>query len=194
MMQKVYGDECLSRSIIYEWFVQSKGQGGLNDEERFGRSTSAANDENGQFVREFIKKRARTFVALHKNKIEYIQRLNSSNFYECYRSIYIFWAMRDNAPADRSMLITDFFTKSSILNINHSPYSPDLAPCNFYLFRKLHLAMKEKGYANIKDIRRSTTAILNTISTDKIKMSFNLLLDRAKRCIYPKWDYFEWNK
>ena len=52
--------------------------------------------------------------------------------------------LHDNAPAHRSTLITDFFTINGILTINHSPCSPYLAPCNFYLFRKLYLAMKGK--------------------------------------------------
>ena len=34
-------------------------------------------------------------------------------------------------------------------------------------------------------------AILNIISTDEIKMSFNSLLDRVKRCIEFEGDYFE---
>lgn len=36
--------------------------------------------------------------------------------------------LHDNAPSHRSTLVTDFLTKKRILTINHSPYSPDLAP------------------------------------------------------------------
>ena len=56
--------------------------------------------------------------------------------------------LHDNAPAHRSTLITDFFTKNVILTINHSPYSPYLAPYNFHLFGKLYLVMKGKRYVD----------------------------------------------
>ena len=72
----------------------------------------------------------------------------------------------DNVPAYRSTLITDFFTKNGILAINYSPYRPDLA-------------MKGKRYAELEDIQRSMTAILNIISTDEIKVFFNSLIDCA---------------
>ena len=49
-------------------------------------------------------------------------------------------------------------------------------PCDFYLFDKLHLSIKGKRYADIEDIKWSTTAILNIISTDEIRISFNSLL------------------
>ena len=45
-------------------------------------------------------------------------------------------------------------------------------------------------YADIEDIQWSMTAILNIISTDKIKMFFNSLLDRSERCIESKRGLF----
>ena len=50
--------------------------------------------------------------------------------------------------------------------------------------------MEGEHYVDFEDIQRSTTAILNIISTDKIKMSFNSLLGRAKRCYQSEGDYF----
>ncbi len=42
----------------------------------------------------------------------------------------------------------------ALLPINHSPYLPDMAACNFYLFGKLHLAIKGKRFAAIEAIKR----------------------------------------
>ena len=99
--------------------------------------------------------------------------------------------LHDNALAHRSTLITNLLTKNGILTINHFPYSPDLVLCNLYLCGKLHLAMEGKRYTDIEDFQKSTTAMLNIISTDEIKMYFNSLLDHAKRCIEFEDDYFE---
>ena len=43
----------------------------------------------------------------------------------------------DNAPAHTSLLVRDFLAKNNTVIMPQSPYSPDLAPCDFFLFRKL---------------------------------------------------------
>ena len=60
MLHKVYRDECLARSTIYEWFKRFKeGWEDLNDE-CLGRPRSALNEENVKIVRKFIKKEAKS--------------------------------------------------------------------------------------------------------------------------------------
>lgn len=107
------------------------------------------------------------------------------------RPEYHWRLLHDNAPSHRSTLVTDFLTKNHILTVNHSPYSPDLAPCDFYLFGKMHLPMKGKRYADVAAIQKDCTDILKAITADELKHSFDMLLDRAKRCIESEGDYFE---
>ena len=99
--------------------------------------------------------------------------------------------LHDNAPAHRLTLIIDFLAKNHILSVNHSAYSPDMAPCDFYLFGKLHLAMKGKRFAPVEAIQKACTDILKDISVNDLKHSFEKLLDRAKQCIEARGDYFE---
>jgi histone-lysine N-methyltransferase SETMAR len=37
----------------------------------------------------------------------------------------------DNALAHDALRVCEFLTKNSLTNMNHAPYSPDLAPCDF---------------------------------------------------------------
>ena len=46
----------------------------------------------------------------------------------------------DNAPAHRSFKISQFLAKNNMTVIPHRPYSPDLAPCDIFLFPKLKLS------------------------------------------------------
>ncbi|UYV80207.1 hypothetical protein LAZ67_18002011 [Cordylochernes scorpioides] len=48
----------------------------------------------------------------------------------------------DNAPAHTSLLVRDFMAKNNTLMMPQPPYSPDLAPCDFFLFPKLKRPMK----------------------------------------------------
>ena len=42
---------------------------------------------------------------------------------------------QDNAPVHNSILVTDYLTKMSIKTVPPPPYSPDLVPCDFWLFQ-----------------------------------------------------------
>ena len=48
----------------------------------------------------------------------------------------------DNAPAHVAQLIQNFLAKHGIENIQHSPYSPDLSPPDFFLFPKNVISSK----------------------------------------------------
>ena len=42
--------------------------------------------------------------------------------------------LHDNAPAHTSAIVTAFLKKEKVIVLPHPPYSPDLAPCDFFLF------------------------------------------------------------
>ena len=61
IVQKVYGDECLSRRTIYKRFKRFKeGREDLNDDKCSNRPKSAVNEENVKIVPEFIKKESKS--------------------------------------------------------------------------------------------------------------------------------------
>ena len=46
----------------------------------------------------------------------------------------------------------------------HTPYSPDLALCDFWLFPKVKMTMKGKRFESIQDVETATTAQLKTLT------------------------------
>ena len=46
---------------------------------------------------------------------------------------------QNNAPVPNSILVTVYLTNMGIKTVSQPPYSPDLAPCDFWLFPKLSL-------------------------------------------------------
>uniref|UniRef100_A0A0K2URM5 Putative LOC101236796 [Hydra vulgaris] n=1 Tax=Lepeophtheirus salmonis TaxID=72036 RepID=A0A0K2URM5_LEPSM len=49
------------------------------------------------------------------------------------------WILHDdNAPSHRTTIVSEFIAKDAINTIDHPPYSPDLAPCNFFCFPNLN--------------------------------------------------------
>ena len=50
---------------------------------------------------------------------------------------------QDNASVHYSILVKDYLTKMGIKTVLHPPYSPDLAPCDFWSFPKLIVVMRQ---------------------------------------------------
>ena len=63
------------------------------------------------------------------------------------------------------------------------PYSPDLAPCDFWLFPKL----RGCGYETIEEIKEAVTKVIDTLTQE----AFQKLLERYNKCIAAGGDYFE---
>ena len=55
----------------------------------------------------------------------------------------------DNAPAHASLLIRSHLAKQTSV-VPHPPYSPDLAPADFFLFPKLKTTLKECRFQTIE--------------------------------------------
>jgi len=62
----------------------------------------------------------------------------------------------DNAPAHIAVLTQQFLAANKIPVIPHPLYSPDLAPCDFFLFPKMKLKLKGRRFDTIEDIQAET--------------------------------------
>ena len=49
---------------------------------------------------------------------------------------------QDNAPAHNALSVKQFLANKNITVLKHPPYSPDLTPCDFYLFPKIKSVLK----------------------------------------------------
>jgi hypothetical protein len=48
--------------------------------------------------------------------------------------------------------------------IPHPPYSPDLAPCDFFLFPKMKLKLKGRRFDTIDEIQAESQRVLDTLT------------------------------
>ncbi len=77
-------------------------------------------------------------------------------------------------------------TKMGIKTIAHPPYSPDVAPCDFWLFPKLTGC----HYETIEEMKEAVTKVIDTLAQEDFHGSFQMLLERYKG-IATGEDYFE---
>ena len=93
---------------------------------------------------------------------------------------------QDNAPVHNSILVTDYLTKMGIKIVRHPPYSPDLAPCDFWLFPKL----RSYRYEIIEKMKEAVRKVIDTFTQEDFDRALQKLLERYK-CIAARGDYFE---
>ena len=74
-----------------------------------------------------------------------------------------------------------------IKTVRHPPYSPDLAPCDFWLFPKL----RGCRYETIEEMKDAVTKVIDTLTQEDFHEAFQKLLERHKKCIAAGGDYFE---
>ncbi|UYV64915.1 hypothetical protein LAZ67_3002413 [Cordylochernes scorpioides] len=100
----------------------------------------------------------------------------------------------DNAPAHTSFLVRDFLAKNNTLMMPQPPYSPDLAPCDFFLFPKLKRPMKGRRYATLDEIKTASKEKLKKIFKNDFLKCFEDWKNRWHKCIISHGDYFERDK
>ena len=96
---------------------------------------------------------------------------------------------QDNAPVHNSIIVTDYLTKMGIKRVHHPPQSPDLAPCNFWLFPKLRGCRKE----TTEEMKEAVTKVIDTLTLEDFHGAFQKLLERYNKSIAAGGDYFEGN-
>ena len=84
------------------------------------------------------------------------------------------------------LLVTDYLTKIGIKTVPHHPYSPDLAPCDFWFFPKL----RGCRYETFEEKKEAVTKVIDTLTQEDFHGSFRNMLERYK-CIAAGRDYFE---
>ena len=94
---------------------------------------------------------------------------------------------QENAPVHKYILVTDYLTKMGIKTDPQPSYSPDLVPCDFWLFPKL----RGCRYERIEEMKEAVTKVIDTLTQEDFHGAFRELLERYNKCIAAGGEYFE---
>jgi len=78
----------------------------------------------------------------------------------------------DNAPAHTSHLVQQVLAKHGTVQLQQPPYSPDLAPCDFFLFPWLNKVLKGHRFETTEDIKQNSTKTLLDIPKRGVRKMF----------------------
>ena len=99
----------------------------------------------------------------------------------------------DNALVHNFILVTDFLSKIGMKTVPQPPYSPDVAPCDFWLFPKLKEKLRACSYETIEEMKEVVMKVINLLTQKDFHGAFQKLLEWYNKCIAAGGDYFEWN-
>jgi hypothetical protein len=92
-----------------------------------------------------------------------------------------------------SLLVREFFTKHNTVIMPQPPYSPNVSPCDYFLFPKIKRTLKGRRFASIplNEIKSASLRGLNAIPKIEFQRCFEDWKKRWYTCIISNGDYFE---
>jgi hypothetical protein len=59
-----------------------------------------------------------------------------------------------------------------MLSLPHPPYSPDLAPADFFLFSKMKMQLKGRRFHSAADIQRESQKVMDSLTQNDFEAAF----------------------
>ncbi len=98
----------------------------------------------------------------------------------------------DNAPAHKAALTLALIEQLGWTRLPQPAYSPDLAPCDFWLFHRLKKNLCGVRFTSLAELKEAVTAELSLITALEFRHSIMVSWPkRWRRCLQEQGNYFE---
>lgn len=99
--------------------------------------------------------------------------------------------LHDNAPAHSSQLSQQAIRECRFIQLPHPPYSPDLAPSDFYLFRHFKKFLRGRKFNDDNELKAASEQWLEGQDKEFFQTGLIQLEEKWKKCIAVRGDYIE---
>jgi len=89
------------------------------------------------------------------------------------------------------MLVQESLLDLDLVRMDHPPYSPDLSPCDFFLFGYVKSQLVNHQYSTPEELQYEVTEILAEIPRDMILRVFDSWMRRLQACIDSGGEFVE---
>lgn len=151
--------------------------------------SSSRTDENVDRIRDLVRSDRRLTVRMIGEEV--LERLRK-RVIRVRPNIKNKWVLHhDNAPCHTAISINEFLASKNIPVAPQPPYSPDLSPCDFFLFPKLKNYLKGNHFGTVEKIQTAVTDQLKVISVSEFQHCYKEWKKRLQRCVASEGSYFE---
>ena len=99
--------------------------------------------------------------------------------------------LHNNAPSHNAAIVKKFLVNRNVAVLHHPPYTPDLAPADYFLFPKLKFSLKGQRFQTVEEIQSAVTRELNNISKTAFLEGTKNLKECTNKYIDQGGMYFE---
>ena len=99
--------------------------------------------------------------------------------------------LHDNSAPHKAKVTTTFLEEREIRVLAHPAYSPDLAPCDFWLFPILQEKLAGHKFDRIQDLAKAVKSQLQGMPREQYQMALEMWWRRLEKCIQVKGGYSE---
>jgi [histone H3]-lysine36 N-dimethyltransferase SETMAR len=97
----------------------------------------------------------------------------------------------DNAAPHRAKLVSHFLSENGIQCIRHPPYSPDLAPCDCWLFPIWKCKLRGRSFTSRNSLGQAVSQAIADIQQNEWSNAFEEWKRRCQKCVENGGIYFE---
>lgn len=187
MMKTAFGDECMSKTQIKDWYKRFKdGRTSVDSNPRSGRPSTTKTPGNIERVQLAINEDRRLTVrelecdlGIPKTSVWKILTENLQMVRVCAKFI------------PKLLTVEQKNLRLEIAQDNLEMVSPDVAPCDFWLFPRLKMPLKGHRFDDKETVETNTTNALKAIPKNEFQDCFQKWKGRWKRILQSNGDYFE---
>ena len=198
-MADVYGDSSPKYSTVAKWSAEFKrGRDSLEDDPRPGRPADVISQEMIDRVERLVLNDRRIKVAELASECG----ISNGSVYTIIHEhlgmskVSARWVPRNLNMQDRQQRVESRVAQAAIREckfeqLNHPPYSPDLAPSDYYLFRNLKSHLRGTRFRDDDELKAATEAWFEDQTDDFYFKGIDCLTEKWAKCIEVKGDYIE---
>ncbi|GFT39249.1 putative mariner transposase [Trichonephila clavipes] len=98
---------------------------------------------------------------------------------------------QDKAPAHNALSVKRYLADKRTPVLEHAPYSPDLAPSDFFLFPKIKSALKGTRFESMEAVKQKTAELLKALTKEDFQHCFDQWGKRMERGVARGGEYIE---
>ena len=182
---------------MFQWHARFKtGHTSVDGDECIGRPTSCTTPKSVARIQELIRRDRSLIIRDIAEEVEVgygtCQRVLMEEL--CMHRVAAKFAPRiltADQKQQRVVITHQFLVKNKIAVIHYPPYSPDLAPYDFFLSPKMKLKLKGHRFDTIEEIQAESQRVLDTLTEKNFQEAFQKWRRRWDRCLHAGGNYFE---
>lgn len=193
-MSAVYGDHCPGKTMVYKWHGLFKlGRESIEKSESAGKLMATVFwDCQGILLIDYKEKGVTITGEYYARLLERLRQcIKEKRRGKLAKGVLL---LQDNAPVHKSRIAMAALSKCGFENLDHPPYSPDLAPSDYYLFPNLKRELRGRKFHTDDEVKDAISAHFDTKIENYFFVGLEKLISRSSKCIDLKEDYIEKEK